>query len=212
MKKYHFLPLLAVLPLLILFTFPANAVAGSATVKWQANTEPDLKEYRIYYGKQSRSYGAPISVGNVTSYTITGLEEGQTYYFAVTAVDTSGNESGFSEEVSKTIEDTHAPSLTITSPTSGATYETDQPTVDIAGTAQDNIGVKEVRWSNSRGGSGTAIGTTNWSVSSISLAEGDNVITVTAVDSAGNETTRSLTVTYTRDTTAPAPPKGVTVE
>jgi hypothetical protein len=37
-------------------------------------------------------------VGNVTSYRVDGLVEGQTYYFAVTAEDTSGNESGFSIE------------------------------------------------------------------------------------------------------------------
>ena len=189
-----------------------HAMAGSATVRWQPNTEPDLQGYRVYYGTASKDYGAPIDVGNVTSYTITGLDEGRTYYFAVTAVDTSGNESGFSSEVSKTIADTHAPTLTITSPTSGSTYDTDQPTVDIAGTASDNVGVTAVTWTNSRGGSGTATGTTNWSISGIPLSEGDNVIVITATDATGNQATKTLTVTYTRDTTAPAPPRGVTVE
>jgi len=39
-------------------------------------------------------------VGNVTQHTVTDLEPETRYYFAVTAYDTSLNESGFSEEVS----------------------------------------------------------------------------------------------------------------
>ena len=79
------------------------AYAGSATVHWQANIEPDLKGYNVYYGTTSRLYGPPVPVGNVTSYTIDDLKPGSTYYFAVTAVDLSGNGSGYSDEVQKTI-------------------------------------------------------------------------------------------------------------
>jgi len=89
---------------LLIFGIPALALAGSATLHWQANTESDLAGYRIYYGTSSRSYGPYIPVDkNTTSYTINNLTEGQTYYFALTAVDTSGNESGYSQEVSKSI-------------------------------------------------------------------------------------------------------------
>jgi hypothetical protein len=50
-------------------------------------------------------YGAPIATipaGTVT-YTVTGLSTGNTYFFTVTAVDTSNNESVHSNEVSKSI-------------------------------------------------------------------------------------------------------------
>ena len=81
--------------------------AGSATVSWNANSELDLAGYKIYYGKSSGSYESQVYVGNVTSYHLTGLEEGKHYYFAVTALDFSGNESTFSKEVGTTIsEDT----------------------------------------------------------------------------------------------------------
>ncbi len=186
---------------------------GSATVRWQANTEPDLQEYRVYTGTASRTYGTPTPVGKATSYTANNLDEGVTYYFAVTAVDTAGNESAFSQEVYKIIPDTHAPSVTITSPTTGTTYETAQSTLNLNGTAADNVGVVEVRWTNSTGGSGTASGTTNWSISGINLTPGENIIVVAARDHDGNEGTYTLTVTYTPpDTTAPAPPSGITVE
>jgi hypothetical protein len=47
---------------------------------------------------------------------------------------------------------------------------------------------------NSRGGSGTASGTTNWSAT-VALLTGSNVITVTARDAAGNQHTDTLTIT-----------------
>lgn len=74
---------------------------GSAIVSWNANTEADLSGYRVYYGTSSRNYPNSISVGKVTSATITGLTVGTTYYIAVKAVDTSGNLSGYSAEVTK---------------------------------------------------------------------------------------------------------------
>ena len=210
MKKQHlFLVVIGIFLCLI----PSLVFAGSATVRWQANTEPDLQEYRVYTGTSSRTYGTPVPVGKVTSYTINDLEEGITYYFAVTAVDTSGNESGFSQEVSKTIPDIHAPTVALTSPTTGTTYATSQGTLGLSGTAADNVGVVQVHWSNSKGGNGSATGTTAWSISGITLAKGENVIVITATDQAGNQGTYTLTVTYTPpDTTAPAPPSGVTVE
>jgi fibronectin type 3 domain-containing protein len=61
--------------------------------------------YRVYWGTSSGSYsqshGAGINTGSATSYTVTGLTVGRTYYFAVTAYDAVGNESAFSGEASK---------------------------------------------------------------------------------------------------------------
>jgi hypothetical protein len=72
----------------------------------------------------------------------------------------------------------------------------------VSGTASDNVGVTQVTWTNSRGGSGTATGTTSWSATGIALQSGTNVLTVTARDAANNAASATLTVTYT----APAPP------
>jgi uncharacterized protein YdeI (BOF family) len=95
-----------------------------------------------------------------------------------------------------TAADTFGPTVTITSPTSNPTYSTGVGTINIAGTATDNVGVTSVTWSNDRGGSGTASGTTSWSVNGIVLQPGVNVLTVTAYDAAGNSGTDTLTVTY----------------
>ena len=72
----------------------------SVLVLWQPNSEPDLAGYRIYYGLRSGDYPHVIDVGNNTSWLINDLTSGNTYFFAVTAYDISGNESDFSEEVS----------------------------------------------------------------------------------------------------------------
>jgi len=79
----------------------------TAALAWDAVTDPDLSGYRIYYGAAPGTYvqsvGQGLNVGNVTTYTVTGLSSGTTYYFAATAYDMSNNESTFSNEISKNI-------------------------------------------------------------------------------------------------------------
>lgn len=74
----------------------------------------------------------------------------------------------------------------------------------LAGTASGSI--TSVVWSNDRGGSGTATGTTAWSVNGITLQTGVNLITVTAKDSRGRTATDSLAVTYSPPDPVPLPP------
>ena len=66
---------------------------------WDANSEPDLAGYNIYYGTASRNYTHRINVGNTTEYTVKDLDDGGTYYFAATAYDRDGNESVYSAEL-----------------------------------------------------------------------------------------------------------------
>ncbi len=80
----------------------ASTYAGQATVAWDSPGDQGISGHRIYYGQSSRDYTSSVAVGSQTSYTITGLEEGRTFYFAVTAISSSG-ESDYSREVSKSI-------------------------------------------------------------------------------------------------------------
>jgi len=117
----------------------------------------------------------------------------------VKARDAAGNTA--TKFVTVTINDTTAPTVTITSPTSSPTFITSSSLLILGGTAADNVGVTQVTWANSRGGSRTATGTTSWSASGIVLQTGSNVLTVTARDAAGNTATRTLTVTRTTTST-----------
>jgi Big-like domain-containing protein len=86
------------------------------------------------------------------------------------------------------------PTVAITSQIPGSTYST---SLTLRGTASDNVGVRQVTWTNSRGGSGTASGTTSWTANGIALQLGTNVLTVTAQDAAGNVATASVTIART---------------
>ena len=92
---------LAVLFLFSVFCLLSSGVAHSAsvTLAWDASQEEDVAGYRVYYGTTSGHYTNMIDVGLNTSGSISNLVPGQTYYFAATAYDTGGNESGFSQEI-----------------------------------------------------------------------------------------------------------------
>ena len=83
----------------------APSVLGgqSVTLAWDANTEPDLAGYIVHYGAASGSYTNAVDVGNTTTATVSNLVESCTYYFAVTAYNTSGLESDPSNEVSYSV-------------------------------------------------------------------------------------------------------------
>lgn len=77
--------------------------SASVGISWIANTETDIAGYKVYYGNASGNYTQSIDVGPVINFVVTGLTPGQTYYFAVTAYNTSGVESTFSNEIFTTI-------------------------------------------------------------------------------------------------------------
>jgi len=85
---------------IVSIVFSGSGNCAQVTLAWDRNTEIDLARYKIYYGTGSRVYNWFIDVGNFTSYTVTGLADGSTYFFAATAYDTSNIESTYSGEVS----------------------------------------------------------------------------------------------------------------
>jgi fibronectin type 3 domain-containing protein len=78
---------------------------STATLTWNANTETDLASYNVYRSTTSGVYGAALAnvPAGTVSYMATGLQTGTTYYFTITAVDSAGNESPHSTEVSRSI-------------------------------------------------------------------------------------------------------------
>lgn len=80
-----------------------TSTSGSATLIWTANTDSDLAGYKVYRGTQSGVYDTSIAVGNVTTHQVTNLPPNTTYFFSVTALDSAGNESLPSSEVSKSV-------------------------------------------------------------------------------------------------------------
>src|SRR3990170_3161062 len=222
LSRWRLLALAASAAALLLFASPVQAGVLGAT--WNApitneDATPldDLWTYRVYFGPSdppcpTSSYweiASPTAAptpGTVVTFGLSELVTGNVYFVQVTAVNTSGVESACSDFATGVARpdpvDTTLPTVAITSPTSNPTYITGSNGLTLGGTASDDVGVTQVTWTNDRGGSGPATGTTDWTVSGIVLQPGVNVLTVTAEDANGNSAIDTLTVTYT-DTTQP---------
>ena len=90
---------LAICLISIIFSiFIPIAWSAQVTLVWGASSG-HVEGYNIYQGTSSRDYDVILDVGNWTSVAIADLEDGEAYYFSVTAYDTYSNESGYSNEV-----------------------------------------------------------------------------------------------------------------
>ncbi len=83
------------------------ALDNVAALTWNANSEPDLANYGVYWGFIPGFYPNSANAGLNTAYTVGALagqftQDGR-WYFAISAVDTSNNESAKSSVVSKRI-------------------------------------------------------------------------------------------------------------
>jgi uncharacterized membrane protein YgcG len=113
-KSSRRLVLSGCLCVLVLLFLAAPALSADVTLAWDPNSEVDLEGYGVYF--KLGASGPPYDLfGYVTlqelndpdnpAFTVTGLEKGSNYYFAVTAYDTAGNESGYSTPVCAQIGD-----------------------------------------------------------------------------------------------------------
>lgn len=139
---------LALIILAMIVLFPMSGIAASIRVSWNPNTDLDLAGYKLYYGTGARNYTSSVNVGNVTTYQITNLDTGRTYYVAVKAYDNAGNESVYSDEVSAYIPvpDTTPPTGSVVINAGAAT--TSSRSVTLTLNATDSGGVAGMKLSN----------------------------------------------------------------
>ncbi len=71
----------------------------SVSLAWDASPTIDVVGYAVHYGGASRAYTNSLDVGDTTTSTVRGLEDGAIYYFAVTAYDSIGLHSEPSNEI-----------------------------------------------------------------------------------------------------------------
>jgi Putative Ig domain/Fibronectin type III domain len=90
----------------------ASGAPGAVTLSWDAPTEnsngtplTDLKGYVVHYGSASQTYSDTIEVSNpgLTTYVVQNLPAGY-YYFAVSAYNAAGTQSGLSPEVATQVD------------------------------------------------------------------------------------------------------------
>jgi hypothetical protein len=102
-QTQHFVLCLLISVFCLLY-LPCTAVAGTeaVTVGWDASPSA-VAGYEFCYGTSSGSYDHVVDVGNHTSCSISGLEAGTTYYFAVKAYTAEGLSSELSVELAYTV-------------------------------------------------------------------------------------------------------------
>jgi hypothetical protein len=95
----------------VLLASQVASEAASYQLAWNSNPEPDIIGYKLHVGTASRAYTRSYSIASPNAI-ISDLPDAPVYYFAVTAVNSAGLESGYSSEVSTLNPNT--PALTTT--------------------------------------------------------------------------------------------------
>jgi len=125
MKKQRFFWLKFSLLFLVMFILAKSAWATTVKLQWDPNTETDLAGYRVYYsadsavdlavGTGAAEGAAPIILELQTTATLSDLDTTKDWYFAVTAYNTEGLESSYSNIVS-ILTNLAAPSIELSQP------------------------------------------------------------------------------------------------
>ena len=71
---------------------------GKLNLSWNANVETDFDRYTVWWGTSPGVYTSSGNAAKLTAFSLSGLVNGTTYYVALTASNTSGHASGFSQE------------------------------------------------------------------------------------------------------------------
>lgn len=175
-------------------TTPAGltAVAVSSSqinLTWSASTDNvGVAGYRVYRN------GSLITTTSSTSYSNTGLSPSTTYSYTVAAYDAAGNASAQSAPASATTQpaaDAVPPTVSITSPASGAVVS---GTITVTAAASDNVGVVGVQFKVDGENLGGEDLSAPYSVSldTTTLTNATHSLTAVARDAAGNSTTSAV--------------------
>lgn len=96
-QKIHRLFFFQIIFLIFLFT-AYYALAAGVRITFNPSPDDRVVGYNLYYGF-SENFDQTIDLKTETQYYFSDLQAGKTYYFAATAYDNYGNESGFSNIV-----------------------------------------------------------------------------------------------------------------
>jgi hypothetical protein len=187
----------------------ATAGEARATLNWNGNNEANLKGYNVYYGTSTGTLNQTLFVAQpALSATVTGLQAGTTYYFALTAVNTADVESGKSNPVSATTPQTDnlSPSLRNSVPMSDSVATVDtrlelefsEPMhmASVSVTSEPSISVGSATWN-------TEFTRVSFQPSSPLAHNTRYTLTVSGRDLAGNDL--STTVSFLTVQRAPVP-------
>lgn len=180
---------------------PDHQVSAGSDVQLDGSASTDPEGLPLSF-QWRQTFGPPVTLTDPTavrpmfSVPVDGFD-GLVLSFELTVTDSGGLQGVDTCNVvvsaSEPPADVTPPMLEILSPAE-AYLTVDSPKYSLAGNASDDTGVVRVVWQNSAGGSGEAVGTMQWRIEDVRLRFGDNHITVTAIDAAGNQYSQSVTL------------------
>lgn len=177
---------------------PSSSGAASTSLAWitLSGTASDPSGIdRVNWANAAGGSGQAAVTG--TSWTAPGVAlQAGANSIVVRAVAKSGASDIRTIVITSTPPDSKAPAIQITAPTAASTFTATSATIALAGVASHSSGIARVVWSNSRGGSGAATGTSNWSIAAVPLQQGSNPILVQAWSNSGSMGSVSITVTW----------------
>ena len=169
----------------------AGAVASATQINltWTASTD----SAGVLAGYNVSRNGTKVGTPNTTSYSDTGLLAGTAYTYTVSAYDKAGNTSAQSSSIS--VSTPAPPKVTISSPSNGAVIK-GYGNINIAATASDPNGVQTITIKGNSTTLLTCTSTTSCSTTwpASTLSRGTHVISVTATDKFGLQSSASVTV------------------
>ncbi len=164
-----------------------STTATTVSLAWSASSDNvAVTGYRVYSG------GVALGTTSATSYSVSGLTPATSYSYTVAAFDAAGNTSSPSAPISATtLDDTQAPSISITSPGTGQIVS---GTINVSATGTDNVGIASVQFMVDGSNLGAALTASPYSISwnTAQVAAGAHALTAVARDAAGNTTTSSV--------------------
>ena len=173
-----------------------TSVLHAATATWNPNPEPDIAGYILSYGTSPGVHPTSVDVKDVTTWQVTALTQGQTYYFVLQAYNTSALTSANSVEVVFTVPTGGTPTLISLSPASGPVA---MP-VTISGTNFGSTqGTSIVRFN------GTTATPSSWNMGSIVVPVPGAGTTGTIVVTVGGVASNGITFTVYRAPTLTQP-------
>ena len=185
---------------------PQNLVATAGnravTLRWSAPASDGgspIENYTIYRGTSASNLAVLISGSKSLSLFDGGVTNGVTYYYAVAAVNAMGTGPRSpaipaTPKGSSSNSDTTSPTISITSPASGASVAPGP--LNVSGIAADDVGLAWVEVSTDGTNWSLATGTASW-YAILNLSDGPRTIYARAMDGSGNGADANVSILVT---------------
>ncbi len=185
-RRFHIVLFFAAVWLLLA---AGRANAGTLTLAWDANTEPDIAGYVVEYGPASAPFTLSADIGNLTTWTLANATPGVLYSFRVVAYNIYGDRSTPSAVVTAAATTPNGP--TLTADRVALRFAT------VTGGTQPTTSKQTVRLTQS--GTGTVTWTVTSSAAWLQVAPtagtGSGAFTVTVSPTAAPSTSSTATIT-----------------